>query len=105
MARVLVAGGSGFIGHALVTDLLARGDDVGGPLGSGAQGFPRIHLDDEVAALERGIDDPALSGAVNLCTPDPLSNAEREPERVWSELRDKMVRDALSAVLAASDRD
>jgi hypothetical protein len=28
MARVLVAGGSGFIGRALVTDLLARGDRV-----------------------------------------------------------------------------
>ncbi len=49
---------------------------VGGPIGSGQQGFPWIHLDDEVAALERCIDDPALSGAVNLCAPEPLSNAE-----------------------------
>ena len=116
---------------------------VGGPIGSGQQGFPWIHLDDEVAALERCIDDPALSGAVNLCAPEPLSNAElsqiigqllgrpsflkapsfalkalfgqgaepllggqyavpRELERVGFEFRYKLVRDALSAVLAAS---
>ena len=49
---------------------------VGGPIGSGKQGFPWIHLDDEIAALKRCIDDRALSGAVNLCAPEPLSNAE-----------------------------
>ena len=49
---------------------------VGGPIGSGKQGFPWIHLDDEIAALKRCIDDQALSGAVNLCAPEPLSNAE-----------------------------
>ncbi|HEY4103321.1 MAG TPA: TIGR01777 family oxidoreductase [Polyangiaceae bacterium] len=49
---------------------------VGGPIGSGAQGFSWIHLDDEVAALVRCIDDEALSGPVNLCAPNPVSNAE-----------------------------
>jgi uncharacterized protein (TIGR01777 family) len=49
---------------------------VGGPIGSGQQGFPWVHLDDAVAALERCIDDAALSGAVNLCAPEPVSNAE-----------------------------
>jgi len=49
---------------------------VGGPIGSGKQGFPWIHLDDALAALKRCIDDSALSGAVNLCAPEPLSNAE-----------------------------
>ena len=49
---------------------------IGGPIGSGKQGFPWIHLDDEIAALKRCIDDRALSGAVNLCAPEPLSNAE-----------------------------
>jgi uncharacterized protein (TIGR01777 family) len=49
---------------------------VGGPIGSGEQGFSWIHLDDEVAALLRAIDDDALRGPVNLCAPEPVSNAE-----------------------------
>ncbi|HTA89935.1 MAG TPA: TIGR01777 family oxidoreductase [Polyangiaceae bacterium] len=49
---------------------------VGGPIGSGQQGFSWIHLDDEVAALLRCIDDDSLRGAVNLCAPEPVSNAE-----------------------------
>ncbi|MEP7053228.1 MAG: TIGR01777 family oxidoreductase [Pseudomonadota bacterium] len=49
---------------------------VGGPIGSGKQGFPWIHLHDCVAALKRCVDDPALSGAVNVCAPEPVSNAE-----------------------------
>ena len=49
---------------------------VGGPVGSGKQGFPWIHLDDQVAALLRCADDSELSGAVNLCAPEPVSNAE-----------------------------
>ena len=49
---------------------------VGGPIGSGKQGFSWLHLDDHVAALLRICDDSALSGPVNLCAPNPLSNAE-----------------------------
>ncbi len=49
---------------------------VGGPVGTGKQGFPWIHLDDEVAALLRCCDDERLSGPVNLCAPEPVSNAE-----------------------------
>lgn len=49
---------------------------VGGPVGTGKQGFPWIHLDDLVAALLRGVDDAALSGPVNACAPEPVSNAE-----------------------------
>jgi uncharacterized protein (TIGR01777 family) len=49
---------------------------VGGPIGSGEQGFSWIHLDDEVSALVRCIDDESLRGAVNLCAPNPVSNAE-----------------------------
>ncbi|HWZ93347.1 MAG TPA: TIGR01777 family oxidoreductase, partial [Polyangiaceae bacterium] len=49
---------------------------VGGPIGSGKQGFSWIHLDDEVAALLHCIDHESLSGAVNLCAPEPVSNAE-----------------------------
>jgi uncharacterized protein (TIGR01777 family) len=49
---------------------------VGGPIGSGKQGFPWIHLDDQIAALLRACDDGALSGPVNFCAPEPIANAE-----------------------------
>src|SRR5690606_20767663 len=49
---------------------------VGGKLGSGEQGFPWIHLDDAVAALLLCIDDDAMPAKVNLCAPEPVSNAE-----------------------------
>ena len=49
---------------------------VGGPIGSGRQGFSWIHLDDEVAALMRCLDDESMRGPVNLCAPEPVSNAE-----------------------------
>ena len=47
---------------------------VGGPLGSGTQMVPWIHLDDAVAALVRFLDDPALSGPVNVTAPEPVTN-------------------------------
>jgi uncharacterized protein (TIGR01777 family) len=49
---------------------------VGGPVGTGKQGFSWIHLEDEIAALIRCIDDATLSGPVNLTAPEPVSNAE-----------------------------
>jgi uncharacterized protein len=49
---------------------------VGGPIGTGKQGFSWIHLDDQIAALLRSCDDSALSGPVNHCAPEPLSNAD-----------------------------
>ena len=42
---------------------------VGGPVGSGKQWFPWIHLDDEVAAILWCIDHEALEGPVNLAAP------------------------------------
>lgn len=49
---------------------------VGGPIGSGKQGFPWIHLDDQIAALLRVCDDGALVGPVNFCAPEPISNSD-----------------------------
>jgi uncharacterized protein (TIGR01777 family) len=43
----------------------------GGPLGSGRQWFPWIHLSDLVAAALFAIDHPGLSGAVNFTAPQP----------------------------------
>ena len=49
---------------------------VGGPLGSGRQWFPWIHLHDLLAAVLFLIEHPELSGPVNLCAPDPVPNRD-----------------------------
>jgi uncharacterized protein len=49
---------------------------IGGPLGTGSQGFPWIHLEDEVAAIRFLLENDGPSGAYNLSAPKPLSNAE-----------------------------
>ncbi len=49
---------------------------VGGPMGSGRQGFSWIHPVDETAAIRFLIENPMASGAFNLCAPEPLTNAE-----------------------------
>jgi uncharacterized protein len=48
---------------------------VGGSLGSGRQGLPWIHLDDEVAAIRFLLENQNASGPVNLTAPTPISNA------------------------------
>lgn len=49
---------------------------VGGPIGSGKQQMPWIHLHDEVAALRWLMDTPTATSAYNLSAPNPLSNAD-----------------------------
>lgn len=49
---------------------------LGGPLGSGRQPFPWIHLDDAVGALLFAIDEPKLSGPVNIAAPEMKTNAQ-----------------------------
>jgi uncharacterized protein len=49
---------------------------VGGPLGSGKQGFSWMHLDDAVTSLTWCIDDEKIPAKVNLCSPNPVSNLE-----------------------------
>lgn len=46
---------------------------VGGPLGSGKQWFPWIHLDDEVKAIRFLMEREGLSGPFNLCAPEPVT--------------------------------
>ena len=46
---------------------------VGGPLGSGKQWFPWIHLDDEVRAIRFLIQSDDLKGAFNLVAPKALT--------------------------------
>jgi uncharacterized protein (TIGR01777 family) len=49
---------------------------VGGPLGSGRQWFPWIHLDDVVGAILFALRSGALSGPVNLAAPQPVTMRE-----------------------------
>ncbi len=52
---------------------------VGGKLGSGQQGFSWIFADDAVRALTFCIDEE-VSGPVNVCSPEPVSNAQISAE-------------------------
>jgi uncharacterized protein (TIGR01777 family) len=48
---------------------------VGGPLGSGRQGLPWIHLADEVAAIRFLLERDTARGPFNLTSPEPISSA------------------------------
>ncbi len=48
---------------------------VGGPLGSGRQWLPWIHMADVVGAVDFLVENPNLSGAFNLSAPQPVQNA------------------------------
>jgi hypothetical protein len=49
---------------------------VGGPLGSGRQWLPWIHIADEVGAIRLLIENEAAGGPFNLAAPNPLTNAD-----------------------------
>jgi uncharacterized protein (TIGR01777 family) len=49
---------------------------VGGRIGSGAQWFPWIHVDDEIALIRHAIDTDKVSGAINAVAPEPVTNRE-----------------------------
>ncbi|MBV8431614.1 MAG: TIGR01777 family oxidoreductase [Solirubrobacterales bacterium] len=49
---------------------------VGGPVAGGKQFVPWVHLDDVVAALTFSLDEPAATGAINVTSPHPVTNAE-----------------------------
>jgi len=49
---------------------------IGGPLGSGAQVMSWIHLEDEVNAILKALEDPAIRGPVNLTAPEPVTMNE-----------------------------
>jgi uncharacterized protein (TIGR01777 family) len=49
---------------------------LGGRLGNGRQYMPWIHVDDQVAAMRYLIEHDTISGPVNVCSPNPVTNAE-----------------------------
>jgi len=49
---------------------------AGGPIGSGRQWFPWIHMDDLVAAMLFIMENETITGPVNLCAPNPARNRE-----------------------------
>lgn len=49
---------------------------AGGPLGSGRQWVPWIHLADEVAAIRFLMEEPRAAGAFNLTAPEPVTNRD-----------------------------
>jgi hypothetical protein len=62
-------------GGALPRMLLPFKFFAGGKLGSGEQGFPWIHMADEIAAIRFLIDTASASGPFNLTAPNPPTNA------------------------------
>jgi uncharacterized protein (TIGR01777 family) len=69
---VILAGEGGALAKML--PIFKRG--LGGPLGSGRQYFPWIHLRDAARAILFALDTPAVRGAVNVTTPDPPRQVE-----------------------------
>lgn len=49
---------------------------VGGPLGSGLQWFPWVHLDDLISAILFVLDNPRLIGPVNIAAPQAVRMKE-----------------------------
>ncbi|MGD9107060.1 MAG: TIGR01777 family oxidoreductase [Desulfobacterales bacterium] len=61
-------------GGALAKMLPAFKSFAGGPLGSGLQWFPWIHMDDLIAAIIFILENPDIKGPINLCSPNPVTN-------------------------------
>lgn len=63
-------------GGALAKMIPAYKFFMGGPTGSGTQWFPWMHLTDLMAAILFIFENPQLSGALNFCAPDAITNRE-----------------------------
>lgn len=63
-------------GGALATMIPTFRRFAGGRLGNGRQWFPWLHIDDLVAAVEFLLKRLDLSGPVNFCSPNPVTNSE-----------------------------
>jgi hypothetical protein len=74
MMRFGVVLGKG--GGALAKMIPAFKSFVGGPIGSGNQWFPWIHLTDLMAAILFVCEHSPVNGPLNFCAPNPVRNRE-----------------------------
>jgi uncharacterized protein (TIGR01777 family) len=63
-------------GGALAKMIPAFKSFAGGPVGTGRQWFPWIHMDDLVSAVRFCVDNASVSGPVNLTAPNPVRNRD-----------------------------
>jgi uncharacterized protein len=49
---------------------------IGGPVAGGRQYVPWVHVEDAAGALVHCLDTDSASGPVNVCAPEPVTNAE-----------------------------
>ena len=63
-------------GGALARMIPAFKSFVGGPIGSGSQWFPWMHLTDLMAAIVFIVEQPQVNGPLNFCGPNPARNRE-----------------------------
>jgi len=63
-------------GGALAKMIPAFKSFAGGPIGSGKQWFPWIHLEDLISAVMFIIENQDLKGPVNFCAPNPIRNRD-----------------------------
>ncbi|MCK4425775.1 MAG: DUF1731 domain-containing protein, partial [Deltaproteobacteria bacterium] len=78
-ARVVIARLGAIIGRgggALAQMLPSFQYGLGGRLGSGKQWFPWMHLHDLCRAILFVAEKAEISGAVNMCSPNPVTNIE-----------------------------
>jgi uncharacterized protein len=77
--RVIIARFGIILGHdggALASMVPAFRSFVGGPLGTGKQWFPWLHIHDLLAAYDFLYGRADLQGAFNFCSPNPVRNRE-----------------------------
>ena len=63
-------------GGALAKMIPAFRSFAGGPIGSGEQWFPWIHLEDLISAVMFIIKNQDIKGPVNFCAPNPVRNRD-----------------------------
>jgi uncharacterized protein (TIGR01777 family) len=63
-------------GGALAKMVPAFKSFAGGPLGSGLQWFPWIHMDDLIAAIIFILETSDLKGPINFCSPNPVRHCD-----------------------------
>ncbi len=63
-------------GGALAKMLLPFRLGLGGPVGSGQQPCPWIHIDDLVGMILWALDNPAVAGVLNACAPEAVNQKE-----------------------------